>query len=166
MVWVRSEYAGELAVLVTWLAVLVPWNATYSPDVVGGVLSVWFPFFEVRYVVGLSPVGGLTIHDLFSARALQSGTSAYVGYSVWVVGAMLLAVAVAISLLYYVDEARVEASPVDPVRALGACHLLAGVAFGAATYLVTTRGLPGYPLPIGVLLFLGFGVLLLTVERT
>jgi hypothetical protein len=166
MVWVRSEYAGELAVLVTWLSVLVPWNATYSPDVVSGVLSIWFPFFEVRYVVGLSPVGGLTVLDLLSARALQSGTSVHLAYSVWAVGAVVVAAAVAVSLVYYVHEERVEAASFDPVRALGAFHLLAGGIFAVSTYLVATRGLPGYPVPIGTLLFLGFGVLLLTVERT
>ncbi|MFB6123839.1 MAG: hypothetical protein ABEJ78_10325 [Haloferacaceae archaeon] len=166
MVWVRSEYAGELAVLLTWLSVLVPWNATYSPDVVGGALSIWFPFFQVRYVVGLPAVAGFSVLDLFSARALQSGTSAYVGYSVWVVGAMVVAVAVVVSLVYYAREERVEAASIDPVRTLGVCHLLAGGIFGVATYLLATRGLPGYPLPVGVVLFLGFGVVLLTVERT
>ena len=166
MVWVRSEYAGELAVLVTWLSVLVPWNVTYAPDVADGVLSIWFPFFEVRYVVGLSPIGGLTILDVLSELALQSGTTVYFAYSVWTIGAFVVVVAAAVSLVYYFYEERVEATPVDPVRALGALHLLAGGVFAAATYLVATRGFPGYSVPVGALLFLGFGVLLLTVERT
>lgn len=31
MPWVRSEYAGETAVVSAWLAALVPWSVTYQP---------------------------------------------------------------------------------------------------------------------------------------
>jgi uncharacterized membrane protein len=32
MVWVKSEYADELAVLVTWLSMVVPWSVAYNSE--------------------------------------------------------------------------------------------------------------------------------------
>lgn len=167
MVWVRSDHAGELAVLSAWVCALVPWNVTYSPDVAGAsVLFVRFPFLQVRYVYGLSVARAVRVSDPLSAAAFQAGQSIRLAYLVWALGALVLAVAVALSLAYYVREESVEAGPVDPVRAMGALLVAAGVALAAATYLLATRGFPGVPLPVGVPFLFAFGGALLAVERT
>jgi len=44
MVWVKSEYADELAVLVTWLTMVVPWSVTYHSD---GPLSSHLAFVRI-----------------------------------------------------------------------------------------------------------------------
>ncbi|MFB6096000.1 MAG: hypothetical protein ABEJ74_01260 [Haloferacaceae archaeon] len=179
MVWVRSEYAGELAVVFTWLSALVPWNVTYSPDIGGGsALFVRFPFVQVRYVWGVDvpqpirttvPVPGWLLPGVFppdfSALVFQEGHTILLAYQVWAVGAAVLAVAVAFSVVYYLREERVEAMAVDPVRLLGVLLATAGVVLGVATYLLATRGFPEVPIPLGVLFLLGFGVVLLTAER-
>ncbi|WP_049986524.1 DUF7549 family protein [Halobellus rufus] len=167
MVWVRSEYAGALAVVSTWIAALVPWNVTYSTGVSGGaVLFVRFPFFQIRYAYGVPAARGVSVSDPLSATAFQAGQTIQAAYQVWAAGALVLALAVVLSLLYYRAEERVESGPFDPVRLLGGLLTLTGVLFAASTYLLVTRGFPGLPLPIGVLLLFVFGGLLLTVDRT
>ncbi|SFR45906.1 DUF7549 family protein [Halogeometricum limi] len=167
MVWVRSEYAGPLAVVLTWLSVLLPWNVTYSPDVSGGsVLFVRFPFFQIRYAFGVPFADAVRLSDPLSAVAFQAGNSIQLAYEVWVVGAAVLLVALAVSVAYYAREKRLESGPVDPVRALGALLGVAGVVLAVATYLLWTRGFPGVPLPVGVVFLFVFAGLLATVERT
>ena len=167
MVWVRSEYAGELAVLSAWVCALIPWNVTYSPDVAGGsVLFVRFPFFQIRYAYGLPLARAVRVSDPLSAAAFQSGQSIQLAYRVWGLGAFVLAAAVALSVAYYRREDAVEAGPVDPVRAMGALLVAAGGVLAAATYLLATRGFPGLPIPVGVLFLFVFGGVLLAVDRT
>jgi hypothetical protein len=178
MVWVRSEYAGELGVLLTWLSAVVPWNVTYSPlGRGGGVLFLRFPLFQLRYTrgvtlppelyndVALTP--NLLFNDVLSVLALQrdptTGAVAPV-FPVWVAGGALFLVAVALSVAYYLREERVEAGPVDPVSLLGGLLALSGATFLLANYLLT-RSFPGVPVPLGALLVVGFGGLLLSAER-
>lgn len=166
MVWVRAEYAGALAVVSTWLAALVPWNITYSANVSGGaVLFVRFPFFQIRYTFGVSVARRVAVSDPLSAVAFQAGQTIQIAYQVWAVGAGVLAVAVVVATVYYRDEDAVEAGPVDPVRLLGGLLGLSGVVLAAATYLLATRGFPGVPIPVGVVVLLTLGGVLVTVDR-
>jgi hypothetical protein len=166
MVWVRSEYAGELAVLSAWLCSLMPWNVTYSPSVAGGaLLFVRFPFFQIRYTFGLPIASGTLVMDPLSAIRFQEAASIQLAYQVWAVGAVVLAVAVALSIVYYVREDAVEAGPVDPVRLMGGLLALSGTVLAGATALLVTRGFPGLPIPLGVVFLFAFGGVLLTIER-
>ncbi|WP_416839221.1 hypothetical protein [Haloferax sp. DFSO52] len=165
MVWVRSEHAGALAVVSTWLCVLLPWNVTYTPNISGiSLLFVRFPFVEIQYAWGLSQ--RVAVRDPFSALALQSGQGVVIAYQTWVLGAVVMALAVLFSLAYYLREERIEAGPVDPVRLLGGLLGVIGISLAVSTYLLATRGIPGIPLPIGVVISLVFAGILLTVERS
>ncbi len=167
MVWVRSEYAGELAVVSAWLAALVPWNVTYATaEGVGGILYVRFVFAEFLYFTDLEIDGrSFELLSLRQAVAQQTGEFVYVAYAAWALGAVLVAVAVLLSIAYYLREERVESGPVDPVRLMGGLLGAAGIVLAAANYLVVTRGIPGIPIPVGTLLLLVMGGVLLTVER-
>lgn len=178
MVWVRSEYAGELAVLSAWLSTLIPWNVTYSSDL-GQVsaLFVRFPLFQVRYVWGIqvnqnvalsTPIPGWLLPGglvRYSALSAQEGLSILLAYQVWALGAVVFALALALSIAYYLRERQVEDLPVDPVRLMGGLLGLCGAVFGVATYLLYTRGFPGIPIPVGVIFLFAFAALLLTVDR-
>ncbi len=167
MVWVRSEYAGELAVLSAWLAALIPWNVTVASEQVPGYLFyLRFPFAEVQYLLGFD-VGGRSFFLLSIAEAVtnQSGQVVYGAYLTWAAGAVLIGAAVLVSIAYYVEEEYVESGPVDPVRAIGALLAAAGGVLLVATYLLVTRGIPGIPLPIGAVLLAVIGGTLLRVER-
>ena len=166
MVWVRSEYAGELAVLSAWLSAFIPWNVMLSSVAGGSVLFVRFVFVQVRYTYGVPFAEGVAVSDPLSAVSFQAGNSIAVAYQVWAVGAGVFAVVFLLSVAYYLAEARVEALPVDPVRLIGALLGLSGVVLAAATYLLTTRGFPGVPLPIGVVFLFVFAGVLLTIDRT
>jgi len=184
--WVRSEYAGELAVLSTWAAALLPWNVTVSSVTVDGigaadVLFVRFPLFQVRYVFGTLPLrgtqiglpvpaaplpGGLldTSGAVVSALALQRGTGLAAAYRWWAAGAAAYAVALAVSVAYYRAEARVEAGPVDPVRLLGGLLGASALLFGVATAGLLS-GFPGTPIPLGIPVVATLAAALLTVDR-
>lgn len=165
--WVRSEYAGELAVLSAWLGAFVPWEVSLVSAIAGGnAVFVRFPFVEVRYALGLPVERSTLLLDPVSALVFYRGTAVVVGYRAWLVGAVLVAAALFLSVVYYSREERVEAGPVDPVRLMGALLTGAGVSFAVAAYLIATRGLPAIPLPVGAVLLLVLGIVLLRVERT
>lgn len=50
MAWVRSEYAGEFAVISAWLSMVLPWNIVYQPDAPLNSTVVFFRFslFEIQ----------------------------------------------------------------------------------------------------------------------
>jgi hypothetical protein len=162
--WVRSEYAGELAVLSAWLAALLPWSVSASRVLSGGLLVVRFPFVEVRYGIGVPFARAVSLTDPLTAAALQRGTASATGYRVSAVGAAVFAAAVVLSAAYYLREDRVEAGPVDPVRAMGGLLFAGSLAFGAAT-LSLFGGFPGLTLPVGVPLTLALAVVLLLATR-
>lgn len=169
MAWVRSEYAGELAVLSAWLAALLPWNVTYASTVEGlggSVLFVRFPFAQIRYVFGVPLAERVTFSSAIGARDLVDGP-VVLGYDIWLAGAAILALALALSVAMYLDEKRVEdVLPVDPPRLMGGLLGLAGIALVVATVILYQRAVfGGVPIPIGTLLVLVFAGLLLTVDR-
>jgi len=163
-VWVRSEYAGELAVLSAWIAALLPWSVSASRVLSGGLLVVRFPFVEVRYGIGVPFARAVSLTDPLTAAALQRGTTAATGYRVGAAGAVVFAAAAALSAAYYLREERVEAGPVDPVRAMGGLLLVGSLVFGAATVSLFAD-FPGLTLPVGVPLTLALAVVLLLADR-
>ena len=166
--WVRSEYAGELAVISAWVAVLLPWNVAVSQRVFDGrFLSVRFPLFEIQYGWGFAipELNGIALHSIPAAIRLQAGESVAVAYWVWGAAAAVVVVTALIGVAYYLREDAVESGPADPVRVVGALLLLSGSLFAAATYLRFRFGIPEYPVPIGTVILLGLGVVLLRVDR-
>lgn len=166
MGWVRAEYAGELAVVSTWIAVLLPWSVSYSSGVSGGtVLFVRFPFFQVRHTVGIPIARSFRVMDPLSATAFQAGQSIQIAYQVWTLGALVLAVAALFSVAYYAREDAVEGGPVDPVEGLGTLLAVAGAVLALATYFLLTRGFPGVVVPVGVVFLLALGGVLVRIDR-
>lgn len=165
MVWVRSEYAGELAVLSAWLSALIPWNVTYSVDIAGGdILFVRFPFFQIRYAWGVPLAKGVSVMDPLSAMRFQQGQSLEAAYAVWAAGAAVLGVAVLFAVAYYALEERIEASRLDPVLTIGVLLVVAGAVLAYATYRITDV-FPGTPIPVGVVFLFVLGAVLLQAER-
>jgi uncharacterized protein (TIGR04206 family) len=165
--WVRSDYAGELAVLSTWLCALLPWSVTYASSGSNRLFRIHFLYAYFQFAPG-SPLATLLDNVVLVTRAgrVANNSSAEFGYQLWVLGGALLTVAVAISLVYYRYDRRLEErSLVDPVRLLGGLLVAAGLPFAAATYFVNA-GIVGVTAPVGVVFLLVLGGLLLVVERT
>ena len=165
--WVRSEYAGELAVLSAWLCALLPWGVTYASSGNNRLVRIHFVYAYFQFAPG-SPLATLLDNVVLVNRAagVANDPSAEFGYQLWVLGAAVLTVAVATSLVYYRYEGRLEErSPVDPVRLLGGLLLAAAVPLAGATYFVHA-GLVGVTVPVGVVFLAVLGGLLLVVERT
>ena len=175
MVWVKSEYAEELAVLLTWLSALVPWSISYGSFAVTSgqdltLVILRFPFVGIRYQLGVQILGGTSVLTPleFRQEVQSAGGSALAqvpGYDLWLVGLAVLAVAVGVSLLLYFEvERALDAIPVDPVRLLGALLLGVAVALLGATVVLFTSQAALF-VPFGVFLQLAFGVILLRVDR-
>ncbi|MGM0606489.1 MAG: DUF7549 family protein [Halobacteriota archaeon] len=168
MVWIRSEYAGELAVVFAWLSVLVPWDVRYVGDVFGGsVLFVRFPLLQLQYVWGseVAVIEGSTFSHLGTVIAAHAGQPVFPGYVAWGVAAALVVITAVYGAGYYLREDRLETWPIDPVRTIGALLCLSAIAFSVAIAVLLTRGIGGVPVPIGVLLLFVFGGTLLRADR-
>jgi uncharacterized protein (TIGR04206 family) len=175
MVWVKSEYAEELAVLLTWLSALVPWSISYGSFAVTEaqdltLVILRFPFVGIRYQLGVQILGGTSVLTPleFRQEVQNAGGSALAqvpGYDLWLVGLVILAVAVVISLLMYFEvDGALDVIPADPVRVLGALLLGVAVALLGATVVLFTSQAALF-VPFGVFLQLAFGVILLRVDR-
>lgn len=166
MTWVRSEYAGELAVVAAWLSALVPWSVSVaSQDGISFVVVRW-PLFVFQFLYGVD-LGAA--EQPFLTVAQMPGTAANAtnlqAYYAWLAAAVLLGLALLLSVVYYAREAQLEASRVDPVRLMGLLLTLAGVLLTASLALLWL-GFFGVTVPVGAILVLVFGVVLLRVDVT
>lgn len=166
MVWVRSEYAGEFAVLSAWLAALLPWSVSIASQDRLSLVVVRFPLFLVQFLLGVQLRGGeqplLPVWGAYTYPASEAVARAYL---VWLGGAGVLALALLLSVVYYVADERLEDRlPVDPVRLMGGLLLATAVVLSAATVMLW-RSYLGGAVPVGVVFCYAFGYLLLTVER-
>jgi uncharacterized protein (TIGR04206 family) len=174
MVWVKSEYAEELAVLVTWLSLFVPWSISYGSFAVTEtrdltLVILRFPFVAMRYQFGVQLLNGTTIdHPLgYRQEVVNAGGTAsnqLPGFDLWLVGVAILAVAFLVSVLLYFEVDALDGLPVDPVRVQGGLLLALGVVLlGASVVLFATQS--ALFVPFGVFIYLVFGVILLRVDR-
>lgn len=170
MVWVKSEYAGELAVVSAWLSALVPWYVGYVPSgpLGSAVLYVRWPFLQVRYFLGVGIGENLDTYPVTSPWGAAEIDFAAVGpaYDLWVAGAAIVGLTALLGVGMYLRLERVEALlPVSPVRLVGGLLTLAGVVL-AASAVQFVRLAPGteYPLPVGVPIVLFLGLSLLRVD--
>ena len=168
--WVRSEYAGELAVFSTWVCAFLPWSVTFFQQQLStgqSLSAVWirFTFGRFLYVFGLGFPGDSPYRWVWEVPDFVATRGERLASYVWLAGVAVFAVAFVFSVCYYLAEERVEALPVDPVRTLGALLVLAGVTLlAAAAILFDTQG--GLLVPVGVLFQVGLGAILLRIERT
>jgi len=166
MVWVRSEYAGEFAVLAAWVSALIPWSVSFASQ--GGVslVVIRFPLLMLQFVLGAQLRGGeQPFLPVWSAPTFPATETVARAYLVWLGGAAVLGVALVLSLVYYAAEEDLETRlPVDPVRLMGGLLLATALVLSAATVMLWQSFLGG-SVPVGVVFLYAFGYLLLTVER-
>lgn len=165
MTWVRTEYAGELAVVAAWVSALLPWSVSVASQ--GGIsfVVVRWPLFVFQFLFGVdlgtAEQPFLTVAQMPAQAANPTNLQAY---HAWLAAGVLVGLAVALSLVYYARESRVEAGPVDPVRLMGVLLTLAGALLVGSTVLLW-RGYFGTTVPVGALIVLALGALLVRVER-
>jgi len=190
--WVRSEYAGELAVLSAWIAVLLPWNVTYHdaapPDGQATVYFFRFAFFEVQFrrpwafelngetVIATEPLE-LTYAgwELFGNVFLATPPSSAMFYEetlaqaslAWSVAALGFLLAFALSLaLYFREDAVAARLPVSAVRLMGGPLAVGALGSAVATVLFfRADATNGLSLPVGVLVVGVLAVVLLQTEQ-
>lgn len=165
--WVRSEYAGELAVLSAWLCALLPWSVSYGSGRGIRLVRVHFAYAYFQFAPGSGIANLLDTTVLVDeAAGFANHESVSFGYELWALGAVVLTLAVLLSLIYYrYDDRLVARLPVDPVRVMGGLLVAAAVPLAGGTYLVHS-GLVGFTVPVGVVFMFVLGGLLLAVERT
>ena len=178
MVWVKSEYAEELAVVSAWLSALIPWSISVAIGELqgGSLIEFHFPFLLVRVLLGVEVDAPNPLILLpWEAIGFYDTAPGPLPFAVWTVGAAVVGLAVLLSLAMYVFEDRFRASRRDPVRIMGGLLLAAAVFHTVASGLlqfgalpiagVPTDAFPGLLLPIGVVFQYAFAYTLLRVER-
>lgn len=190
--WVRSEYAGELAVLSAWIAALLPWNVAYQssapPDGLATVYFLRFAFFEIQFrrpwvfeingdvTVAMEPLDltypGTQLFGNVYATLPSSSTAFYEGTMgqaslLWTVAALAFALAFALSLaLYFREEEVAEGLPVSEIHLMGALLAVGALGTGAASALyLTARDSTGIPIPVGAIVVGVLAVVLLRTEK-
>ena len=189
MAWVKSEYAGEFAVLSTWIAVALPWTVSRTKD--GPLQSVLFFFrfgiFEVQLrfpskitfngvpleveralavVYSGTEVGGNFYLDVPPlAATFYDGTMA-LAYVAYTLGAVLLAGAFVLSLAVYLRESRVRSMlPMRYPRLTG--YVLAAVTlfFTVSTVALAQGSVPmGLPIPVGLVVLAFLAAVLIRAD--
>lgn len=165
--WVRSEYAGELAVVSAWLCALLPWSISHASTGGARVVRIHFVYLYFQFFPGIALTDGAVRYRLVTGAAGgASHPGVATGYRLWMLAAAVFTLALLLSALYYVNEERLEAeSPVDPVRLMGALLVVPAVLLTGTSYYLAT-GLPGVSVPVGVAFMYVLGGLLLVVDRT
>lgn len=168
--WVKSEYAGEVAVLSTWLCALLPWSFSTFQTSVGSqasVTAIWIRFFPGRFLYlrgaiqrGESPWNWVWEVPEFVATQGET-TAAYV----WILAVVVFLLPFAFSIFYYFEEERVEDWEYDQVRIIGGLLVASGLLLLASSGLLFVNQ-SGNTFPIGSLIQMGLGVILLRAERT
>jgi len=218
--WARSEYAGELAVLSTWLCALLPWSATlFAPQ---GITALTFRFLPLRllYIFGAELPGERPLLFVWQVPGFVATPGETLAAAAWLAGSAAFLVPLGVSVVYYRREKSVERrvdgrltlglaaasaavglavgvaagvsgavlallavaalAPLaaalvdyrrregrtydDPVRTLGLLLLVAGLMLTVAVW-QHWQATAGTTVPVGVLFQLGFGVVLLRIER-
>jgi hypothetical protein len=189
--WVRSEYANELAVLSAWLAMFVPWSGAthtevHSSGLEGDIIFIRFPFFELQFrTPALVEVQGTTrelgmLEDTYPGTELFGDTFATTPPSsvlfydatlwqaslLWLVAAVGFALALLLSLALYFREEWVGATlPVSPVRLMGGLLGVGALGTAGASYFhYLARDTVGFPIPAGVLVVAVLAAVLLRTE--
>lgn len=159
MTWVKSEYAGELAVVSAWLAALLPWTVGYTPshsEFPGTVIYVRFPAVQVQYAVGTPFGDAFELWTPATGHALASSVEGAVttAFDVWLVALVPLYLAVSLGVALYATSvdgpdraALAERLPVRPEVAFWSLFTLASALLAAATAYRARLGVEsGYPL--------------------
>lgn len=188
MAWVKAEYAPELAVLSTWLSMLLPWSVAYhTKGPLGSILVfVRFSVFELQLrfpsrvtfdgvpldvaraldaVYSGFQVGGNFYVALPPAAALWYDGALAAANAVWTLAALALLAAFVLSLLVYTDESRTERFPYPYPRLAGGLLGGATAALALATVLMGLEASTvGLPVPVGLVVMAVLSAVLLRVD--
>jgi len=165
MALVRSEYAGEFAVVAAWISALMPWSITYfrPAELSLELLVVRYGYFHLQFLLSGPLFDTRTFLPLHEAHGYVA-SNVRPAIAVAAVGAVALTLALVLSVVYYRAEARVESLPVDPVRLMGAILGVCGLLFLGATALLWENK-AGTTVPLAPLFMIVFAVSLLRVDR-
>jgi len=166
MAWVKSEYAGELAVLSTWLVGLAPWAVSVFGQ--SGLTVVALRFLPIRllYILGAELPNEQPFLPAWAVADFQQSAELTVAGHLGFAALVVYAVPFVLSLYYYFEEERITAAlPVDPVRLFAGLLGLVGVLTAASTALFV-RYFPGTTLPVGSALALILAYVLFSADRT
>ncbi|MDS0221197.1 TIGR04206 family protein [Haloarcula sp. S1AR25-5A] len=165
MAWVKSEYAGEFAVLATWLVGLAPWSVSLFE--IEGVTVIGFRFlpFRFQFIFGATLPGERPFLWAWQVAGFQGSAPLALAGTLGFAAFATFLLPLGLSLYYYVAEDHMDATlPIDPVRLFGGLLGLVGVLTLAASGLFITS-FPGITVPVGALVALVFAYLLLTIDR-
>jgi len=187
MAWIDAEYANEVAVLTTWLGTLLPWSVSFTDEapaeswlyfvriaafdlqirfptevtVDGSVVDAGVPEMLAAEYGGVSLLGN--VHLVLPPTRLGSVAGpAWTAYLLWTAAMGVSLALLVLSVLTYAREEMVARRlPIGYVRATAiGFGLLTVLLSGATVAFSQSDGAYGLPVPIGVVLFGVFAIML------
>ncbi|MDS0281704.1 DUF7549 family protein [Haloarcula onubensis] len=166
MAWVKSEYAGELAVLSTWLVAIAPWSVSVFGN--GRITGVVFRFlpFRLQYLYGISVSNELKFVWAWEAMRFPAYTG--LAGTLWTVALAVFAGTLVASVAYYAREDEFsDGLPLHPVHFFGALLGVVGLLTLVGTGLLNLEGgFAGTTVPVGALVAPVLAGVLLTADLT
>lgn len=158
-----ADHAPELAGFAAIVALVVPWSISASSGAFSGFVVFRFVFGSVRFVFGSRAADvEWAILSVTELSTFYSGDLARVA-TLWFVAAALLIVVLLLGFSLLVAGERL-ATPLDPVRIMGALCLCMALSLSGATWLLWQNS-SRTPIPVGVVILSLFGAGLLTIDR-
>lgn len=164
--FVPPRFLNELAAVFVWLSLFIPWNVVHIR--LGDLgQTTFFRFLPVQ-IQQVSSTEGATkfafqsFHDFLTMDV----TAATIGLHLWFLAALAMVAAVVTTVgLHFREEEMVEELRVYPAVFIGLLLLTIGGLLAVAEWFLSSHGLPGLRLPIGVPLYFVFGAILLVNPR-
>jgi len=107
--WARSEYAGELAVLATWLCALLPWSVTLLNPQGLTALTVRFLPLRLLYIFGAELPGERPLLFVWQVPGFVNRAGETLAAVAWLAGSAAFLVPLGLSVVYYLREEELEA---------------------------------------------------------
>ncbi len=106
--WARSEYAGELAVLSTWLCALLPWSVTlFSPPELTAITLRFVPL-RLLSILGAELPGERPVLFVWQVPGFVATPGETLAAVAWLAGSAGFLVPLGLSVGYYLRDDRVE----------------------------------------------------------
>jgi hypothetical protein len=133
--WVRSEYAGEFAVLSAWLCALSPWSVSYVSRSGLRLFRVHFVYVFLQFFPDADLGEGLDPYVLVQDGAqFPPGLAVDPAYRLWFGAALVAGMAALCWIVVGVYVDRDERLPVGPEAVTGALAAATALALAGAGY--------------------------------
>jgi uncharacterized protein (TIGR04206 family) len=161
--WIKEEYEGVIAFLFISVGAVLPWNVSSAivPGLGINIYHIRWWFGQIRHIT--SQINGF--QNVYGGVLQQQGTAVFPAFVLWGITTIVFTLAVLLAIALLIREETVT-KRINVHRVAGGLLTLSGLGYIASSIIMTMNGFPGIYIPVGALLLLLFGGILLTNRST